>query len=260
MSAGFFDLNINTLSVGVPSQLLQNRPDIRQAERELAATGLDVKVARVNFYPQLVLNAGVGLQAFNMAYLFNPQAVVGNVAGGLVGPLVNRRAIRAQYLTANARQMQAVYDYQRTVLNAFTEVVNRLTMVQNYSNSVEIKKQQLASLEAAVDVANDLFQIARTEYLDVLTAQRDLRDARVALIDTKEQQLTAIVNTYQALGGGTLLSSPDSGRRSRPGPVHPHGPQRRELLDDLAAVLQVGPVLQGPLGGQQGRPSPPPTG
>ena len=60
MSAGFFDLNINPLSVGVPSQLLQNRPDIRQAERELAATGLDVKVARVNFFPQLVLNGGVG--------------------------------------------------------------------------------------------------------------------------------------------------------------------------------------------------------
>ena len=66
VSAGFYDLNINTLSVGVPSQLLQNRPDIRQAERDLAANGLDVKVARVNFFPQLVLNAGVGLQAFNL--------------------------------------------------------------------------------------------------------------------------------------------------------------------------------------------------
>ena len=171
----------------MPSQLLQNRPDIRQAERELAAAGLDVKVARANFYPQLVLNAGVGLEAFNLATCSNPQAVVGNIAAGLVGPLVNRRAIRAEYLTANARQLQAVYDYQRTILNAFTEVINRLTMVQNYSNSVEIKKQQLASLEAAVDVAENLFQIARTEYLDVLTAQRDLRDARTALIDTKER-------------------------------------------------------------------------
>jgi NodT family efflux transporter outer membrane factor (OMF) lipoprotein len=205
-SSGFFDLNINTLGVGVPSQLLQNRPDIRRAERELAAAGLDVSVARANFYPQLILNAGVGLQAFNIIYLFEPQAVVGNVAASFIGPLVNRRAIRAEYLTSNARQLQAIYDYQRTLLNAFTEVVNRLTMVQNYSGSVAIKKQQLASLEAAVDVANSLFQFARTEYLDVLTAQRDLRDARTALIDTKQQQLSAIVNTYQALGGGTYWS------------------------------------------------------
>jgi NodT family efflux transporter outer membrane factor (OMF) lipoprotein len=198
----FFDLENDRLGVGVPSQLLQNRPDVRQAERNLAAAGLDVKVARVNFYPQLVLNAGTGLQSFNIEGFFTPQAVVGNVAAGFVGPLVNRRAIRAEYLTSNARQLQAVYDYQRTVVNAFTEVVNRLTMVQNYSNSVAIKKQQLETLSSAVEVANTLFQFARVEYLDVLTAQRDLRDGRMELIDTKQQQLFAIANLYQALGGG----------------------------------------------------------
>jgi NodT family efflux transporter outer membrane factor (OMF) lipoprotein len=207
-SSGFFDLNINALNVGVPSQLLQNRPDIRQAERELAATGLDVKVARVNFYPQLVLDAGVSLQAFNIASLFNPQAVAGNIAGGLVGPLVNFRRIRAEYLTANSNQIRAVYNYQRVVLNAFTEVVNQLTRVRNYSDSVAIRKQQMTSLETAVDVAEILFQNARTEYLDVLTAQHDLRDARVSLIDTKQLQLTAVVNAYQALGGGNLLARP----------------------------------------------------
>src|SRR5205823_7982588 len=141
--------------------------------------GLDVKVARANFYPQLILNAGVGLQAFGINYLFEPQAVVGNIAAGFIGPLVNRRAIRATYLTNSARQRQAVYDYQRTILNAFTEVINRISGVQNYSNSVEVKKQQLASLGTAVQTANDLYLRARAEYLDVLTAQRDLRDARM---------------------------------------------------------------------------------
>ena len=207
MSAGFFDLNIHALYVGVPSQLLQNRPDIRQAERELAAAGLDVKVARVNFFPQLVLNAGVGLQAFSLRYLFEPQAVIGDIAGGLVGPLINKRAIRAQYLTANARQLQTIYNYQRVILNAFTEVINRVSMVEKYSKSIEIKKQQLASLEASVDVASNLFQNARTEYIDVLFALQDLIDARVALIETKAEQLSAIVNTYQALGGGVMTIS-----------------------------------------------------
>jgi outer membrane protein TolC len=99
----------------------------------LAAAGLDVKVARVNFFPQLVITGGVGLNSLNLTHLFEPQAVVGNIAGGLVAPLVNRRMIQAQYLTANARQLQSVYNYQRAILNAFTEVINRVSMVENYS-------------------------------------------------------------------------------------------------------------------------------
>ena len=217
VSAGFFELNINRLNVGVPLQLLQNRPDIRQAERDLAATGLDVKVARINFFPQLVLSGGTGLQTFVINHLFEPQAVIGSIAGGLVGPLVNKRAIRAQYLTANARQLQAVYNYQRVILNAFTEVTNRLSMVEKFTESINIKKQQLRALEASVEVASDLFQNARTEYIDVLFAQRDLRDARMVLIDTKSEQLSAIVNTYQALGGG-LTSIPNREDVPAPGP------------------------------------------
>ena len=218
MSAGFYDLNINRLSVGVPSQLLQNRPDIRQAERDLSAAGLDVKVARVNFYPQLVLNAGIGLESFNVRYLFEPQAVIGNIAGGLVGPLINRRSIRAEYLTANARQLQAIYNYQRVIVDAFTQVTNRLSMVEKFTTSIEIKKQQLAALEGSVEVASNLFQNARTEYIDVLLAQRDLRDARLGLIDTKVEQLAAIVRTYQALGGG-LVSRPGPAADTVPNPL-----------------------------------------
>jgi outer membrane protein, multidrug efflux system len=206
-SSAFYDLKIHPLSIGLPSQLLQNRPDIRQAERELAAAGLDVKVARVNFFPQLVITGSVALQSFILNHLFEPNAVFGDIAGGLVGPLINKRAIRAQYLTANAKQLQAIYAYQRVILEAFTQVINRVTMVQNYSNSIAIKKQQLKTLEDAVQFADDLFQNARIEYIDVLFVQRDLRDARVVLIDTKTEQLAAIVKSYQALGGGLLTIS-----------------------------------------------------
>ena len=88
------------------------------------------------------------------------------------------------------------------ILNAFTEVVNRVSKVQNYSGSIEIKKQQLQSLESAVAVASRLFQNARVEYIDVLFAQRDFNEARMVAIETKKEQLSAIVNAYQALGGG----------------------------------------------------------
>jgi len=202
-TAGFIDLNLHALKVGVPAQLLQNRPDIRQAERELAAAGLDVRVARANFYPKLTITGGVGYEAFNSKYLFvTPESLIYGVAGNLVAPVINRSAIRADYLSANAEQLQQLYDYQRTILNAFTEVVNRVSKVQNYSESIVIKKQQLESLETAVAVSSNLFQNARVEYIDVLFAQRDRNDARMVLIDTKKEQLSAIVNAYQALGGG----------------------------------------------------------
>jgi NodT family efflux transporter outer membrane factor (OMF) lipoprotein len=207
VSAGFFDLNIHMLSAGVPAQLLQNRPDIRQAERELVATGLDVQVARAHFFPRLDITGGVGYQAFNLKYLFwTPDALIGNIAGDLVVPLINKKAIKAEYQSANARQLESVYDYQRVILNAFTEVVNRLSKVENFSKSIDIKKQQLESLQASVDSATKLFQNARVEYVEVLLAQRDLLEARTVLIETKKEQLSAIVNAYQALGGGNLLA------------------------------------------------------
>jgi len=199
----YIDLKLHALNAGVPSQQLQNRPDIRQAERELAAAGLDVKVARARFYPSLILTGGVGLDAFNTRYLFaTPESLIYGMAAELVGPLINKRAIRADYLTANAEQLQAVYNYQRTILNAHIEVVNHLAMVENYGKSIETKKQQLTALEESVDSATKLFQNARGEYLDVLLAQRDMMEAKMVIIETKQQQLTAIINAYQALGGG----------------------------------------------------------
>jgi NodT family efflux transporter outer membrane factor (OMF) lipoprotein len=216
MSAGFFDLTIHALCVGVPAQLLHNRADIRQAERELEAAGLDVKVARAHFFPRLDISAGVGYQAFNPRYLFiTPEALFYNVAGSLVVPLINKKAIQAEYLSANARQLQSVYNYQRVILNAFTEVINRMAKVENFSKSIDIKKQQLESLDASVRAASNLFQNARAEYVEVLLAQRDLLEARTVLIETKRQQLSAIVNAYQALGGGLEL------RRKTCAPPHP---------------------------------------
>ncbi len=201
----FIDWQINAVQVGLPAELLRNRPDIRQAERELRAAGLDVEVARARFYPSFNISAGIGYEAFDPEYLFRtPEALIYNLVGDLVGPLINKRAIRAAYCTANARQIQAVYDYQRTVLNAYTEVVNHLTRVENYGTSITSRRKQLLSLEAAVDAANKLFKNARAEYVDVLLAQREMMESRLDLIDMKRRQLGAIVDTYQALGGGQL--------------------------------------------------------
>lgn len=203
----FIQLDSRMLGVGIPAELLQNRRDIRAAERELAASGLDVLVARAQFFPSFDIRANIGYEAFNPRYLFDPGALIASTAGELVAPLINKKAIQAEYRSANARQIQAVYDYQRTVLIAYTEVVNQVSKANNYGKSVELKKSQVAALEESVDVATNLFQNARSEYVDVLFSQRDLLEARVDMIETKQEQLSAIVKAYQALGGGYLLTS-----------------------------------------------------
>jgi len=203
----FADVELPAVFAGIPSHLLLNRPDIRQAERELEAAGLEVKVARAEFFPSLDITAGLGYRMFNPRYVFNPDALIGSIAGDLTAPFVNRAAIKAAYLTANARQLQALYEYQKRILDAFTEVTNRVNMVENYRKSVEIKKQQRAALEKSVTVAGQLFQAAKAEYIEVLTAQRELLEARMVLIETKRQQLSAVIYAYQALGGGSLMTT-----------------------------------------------------
>lgn len=251
MSAAFLDLTL-PLSLGAPAQLLLNRPDIRQAERELEAAGIDVLVARAHFFPKLDLNGAVGYEAFDPKYLFyTPEALFANVAGDFVAPLINKKAIQAEYQSANAKQLQSVYNYQKVILNAFTEVVNRMAMAENYRRSIDLKKQQLDALEASVDTASKLFLNARAEYSEVLFAQRDLIDARIVLIETKKQQLTAIVNAYQALGGGLLRSSPGEAPQPmppmlpQPQPVPPLMPQPLPGpgLPAIPAVPAVPPML-----------------
>jgi NodT family efflux transporter outer membrane factor (OMF) lipoprotein len=251
MSARFYDQTF-PLSVGVPAQLLQNRPDIRQAERELVAAGLDVKIARAHFFPRLDITGGIGYEAFNPKYLFwTPDSLIFNVAGEVVAPLINKSAIRAEYLGANAKQLESVYDYQRVILNAFTEVVNRVSKVENYGRSIAIKQLQLKSLVASVNAATQLYknprlgEKERVDYLDVLTAQRDLWEVKLVLIDTRRQQLSAIVNAYQALGGGDLLSHSNQGPcppvAALPGPPVAALPGRIVALGEPASSLPTPP-------------------
>jgi multidrug efflux system outer membrane protein len=202
-TADFFNTKPQSSASGVPSQLLVNRPDIRQAELELAAAKLDVKVARAEFLPSFGISSVIGLQAFNPAYLMKlPESLLLSFAGDIAGPLINRSAIKAEYYSANARQIQAVYNYERTILNSYIEVSNQLSGISNLEKSYDFKSKQVASLMLSVDAANDLFRYARADYLEVLMTQRDALEARLELAETKKMMLTAGVNLYKALGGG----------------------------------------------------------
>lgn len=188
---------------GLPSQLLKNRPDVRQAELELEASKLNVKSAWASFFPALSLDAGLGYNSFNIVHLVTtPESLLYNLAGNLTAPLLNRTAIEAQYRSANARQLQAVFSYERTLLQSFTEVANLLVTYENVKKRYELERRQVDTLKQSVDVSNVLFQSARADYMEVLLTRRDSLDAELELIETKKRLLHAMVNLYQALGGG----------------------------------------------------------
>ena len=202
-ASAFLDVQPVSVRTGIPSQLLRNRPDIRQAELELAAADLDVNVARANFLPSFGIRAGLGYQAFNLRYLLKtPESLLMSLAGDAMAPLVNRNAIEAEYQNAGARQVEAAYEYERTILDAYREVATEVSNIDKLADAYERKAQQVALLDEAIEVSNKLFQSTRAEYLEVLLTQRDALEARTDLIETRRDQLVATVNLYQALGGG----------------------------------------------------------
>lgn len=199
----FLQQDLDTLLVGVPAQLLDERPDVRQAELKLEQAKVDVKVAKAAFYPSLRIDAGIGLQAFESGYLFTtPQSLVYSAVGELMSPFINRNALKANYLTANAKQLQAVFGFERTLLNAVMEVRNQLAMIANRRASYTLQQEQVSALNNAVDISNNLFSSARADYMEVLLTQRDALEARLELIENKRELLIAKVRLYQALGGG----------------------------------------------------------
>jgi NodT family efflux transporter outer membrane factor (OMF) lipoprotein len=201
-SVSFIDLQLDGIQTNVPSELLLNRPDIKQAEYELEAANLDISVAKANFYPSMELTAELGFQAFNPKYLLNPESALFNLGSELVAPLVNRKAIKAQYYTTTAMQIQAVYHYEERLLSAYTEVINELNKIKNYSDSFEMKQKEVSILNQSVVVANNLFKNARADYVEVLLTQEEVLDSKMELTEAKLMQLNAKVHLYRTLGGG----------------------------------------------------------
>ncbi len=191
------------VKAGIPSQLLINRPDVKQAELELFATQCDVKAAQAEFYPSFNITGGVGFDAFKLSYLFNtPQSFMYNVAGSLTAPVVNRSAIKAEFNKAKSYQVEALYNYQKTILNGYVEVSNELSGIDNLEKRYDLKNKEAETLSRSVDISNELFKSGKADYLEVLLTQRDALQSKLELIELKKQQLIAVTNIYKALGGG----------------------------------------------------------
>ncbi|MDO9142389.1 MAG: TolC family protein, partial [Methylobacter sp.] len=199
----FFNGVPQQISAGVPSQLLENRPDVRAAEFQIEASKFDLKAAKAAFFPNFNITASFGFQAFNPEFLFmSPASIAYSVMGTLVAPLINMNALKAQFNTAKANQLTAMYNYQKTILNAYVEVANELSNIQNLQQVNTLKKQQSEVLEQSVDTSKELYKYARASYLEVLLAQQSALQSNIELIHVAKQQRISTINIYKALGGG----------------------------------------------------------
>ena len=190
------------LSAGVPAEILSRRPDVRQAELTLAQCHYSKNIARAAFYPNLSLSGAIGWTTGNGNIVLNPGSVIANLLGSLVQPVFGRGVNKARMMTAESQYRQAAYSFRQAILDAGVEVNNALTMWQTAQKRVEIVKKQIISLKAAVWNTQLLMKHGNANYLEVLSAQKNLLQAELTETSDRLDEIRGVINLYYALGGG----------------------------------------------------------
>lgn len=192
----------DTISIGVPLQLLSNRPDVRQAEMELAQAFYATHVARSAFYPNITLSGTLGWTNNGGGAITNPGQWLFNAIGSLTQPLFNRGTNIANLKIAQTKQEEAKLLFQQSLLNAGKEVNDALTTWQTAKSQYEINTRQVETLREAVRKTELLMIHSSTSYLEVLTTQQSLLSAEQAQAQDRFGEIQGIINLYHALGGG----------------------------------------------------------
>ena len=190
------------ISVGLPVQLLSNRPDVRQAEAALAAAFYATNAARAAFYPSLTLSGSLGWTNNGNGLTINPGKWLSSALASLTAPVFNKGTNRANLNIAKARQQEAVLQFEQSLLDAGNEVNNALTGWQTAERRIRLDEEQVADLECAAEKTQWLVRYTSSTYLEVLTAQQSLLNARLVLAQDRIEKIQAIIALYHALGGG----------------------------------------------------------
>ena len=192
----------DTLLVGVPLQLLQRRPDVRQSEAALAAAFYVTNQAYAAFYPSITLSGSAGWTNAAGALITNPGEWLLSAVGSLVQPLFNRGQNVANLKVAKAQQEEALLTFRQSLLDAGTEVNSALLQWQTARQRLKLDEQQIASLESAVRSSELLMLHSSQNYLEVLTARQTLLDAELSAVTDRFDEIQGVINLYHALGGG----------------------------------------------------------
>jgi len=191
-----------TLTIGVPSQLLNNRPDVLEAELAIREAFEHVNVARASFYPSLTITANGGLSSLNLSDFFN-NALFYNFVGGLTQPLFKQGQLTANLISAKSQQHEAYNTFSTTLLKAGGEVSNALYAYQIAEEKEQLRTKQLEALQQAVTSTKELLKYSSsTNYTDVLTSEQSLLSTQLSSVSDQLQKLQALVDLYKALGGG----------------------------------------------------------
>ncbi|NLN25091.1 MAG: efflux transporter outer membrane subunit [Bacteroidetes bacterium] len=192
------------LTIGVPTDLLSNRPDVMAAEYELIQAFELTNVARSNFYPSLTLSASGGLQALEIDKLFDANSLFASVIGGLTQPIFNGRRFKTQYEVSQAQQEQAFLRFKNTLLVAGKEVSDALVAIQTAEQIISLKENENDAYQLSVDYSMELLNNGFANYLEVLTAEERALASGLEMIAAQNARLQSIVNLYRALGGGWI--------------------------------------------------------
>jgi outer membrane protein, multidrug efflux system len=198
-----------TIPAGLPSQLLERRPDITQAEQAVVAANADVGVAVANFFPRLGLTSLYGGQSSEIENIVKDAGNVWAIAGSLAGPLFQGGRLLSSYRATHAAWEQTVEQYLQTILNAFAEVSSTLVSQEKLKGIRTEKEREVTALQKSVDLSLDRYNEGIATYYEVLEAQQQLFPAQLDLARTMRDQLSAVVLLYRALGGGWSLAVPD---------------------------------------------------
>ncbi len=191
-----------TLSTGIPLQLLQRRPDIRQSEAVLAEAYYITNQARAAFYPSITLSGSAGWTNSAGAAIVNPVQWLLSAGGSLMQPLFNRGQNIANLKVAKAQQEEALLSFRQSLLDAGTEVNNALVQWQGARDRLKIDEQQIVSLSSAVRSSELLMRHSSQNYLEVLTARQTLLQAELTAVSDRFDEIQGVINLYHALGGG----------------------------------------------------------
>lgn len=191
----------DTLSAGLPVQLLANRPDVRQAEWNLAQAYYATNAARSAFYPSLTLSGSIGWTNNVGGVVVNPGSWLFSAVGSLMQPLFNKGTNIANLRQAKARQEEALLLFQQSLLDAGKEVNNALTRWQSARIRMDYVNQQIMALQEAVRKTELLMQHTSTNYLEVLTARQRLLEAELTQAQDKFEEIQGVIDLYHAVGG-----------------------------------------------------------
>jgi multidrug efflux system outer membrane protein len=200
-------LSVPAIPAGLPSDLLERRPDLQQAEQNLIAANALIGAAKAVYFPTISLTGLFGYASSSLGKLFDSESKVWQYAAPISLPIFTAGAIAGQVQVAEAQQQQALFAYQKAIQQAFREVNDALVDQDRTGVQLQAQKRQVGALQEYAGTARLRYENGYTSYIEVLDAERSLFNAQLQYTQTQQARLQAMINLYKAMGGGWVVEA-----------------------------------------------------